>query len=199
MGITERKIRQREEMRSLILKSAWQIVKEEGWQSLSIRKIADSIEYSIPVIYNHFENKDEIVLYFTVEGYRLLGNEIRDAKGVFKDPTKQLEAMAQAYWNFAFQNVEYYQVMFGLGIPACERVSQVKEMKTVSDIMISSIQDAIALGNQPQIDYFLKFHTYWSLLHGLVSIHMIEGQGSPDITKQMILQDAIAGFIRSLQ
>jgi hypothetical protein len=89
--------------------------------------------------------------------------------------------------------------MFGLGIPACERVSQVKEMRTVSDIMISSIQDAIALGNQPQIDYFLKFHTYWSLLHGLVSIHMIEGQGSPDITKQMILQDAIAGFIRSLQ
>lgn len=199
MGITERKIRQREEMRSLILKSAWQIVKEEGWQSLSIRKIADSIEYSIPVIYNHFENKDEIVLHFTVEGYRLLGNAIRDAKGAFKDPTKQLEAMAQAYWNFAFQNVEYYQVMFGLGIPACERVSQVKEMKAVSDIMISSIQDAIALGNQPQIDYFLKFHTYWSLLHGLVSIHMIEGQGAPDITKQMILQDAIAGFIRSLQ
>jgi AcrR family transcriptional regulator len=199
MGITERKLRQREEMKALILKAAWQIVKEEGWQSLSIRKIADSIEYSIPVIYNHFENKDEIVLYFTVEGYRLLGSEIRKAKGFFNEPTKQLEAMAQAYWNFAFENTEYYQIMFGLGIPACERVSQVKEMKVVSEIMISSIQEAIALGNQPKVDYFLKFHTYWSLLHGLVSIHMIEGQGAPDVAKQLILQDAIAGFIRSLQ
>lgn len=36
-------------------------MKNEGWQSLSIRKIADAIEYSIPVIYDHFENKEAIL------------------------------------------------------------------------------------------------------------------------------------------
>lgn len=62
MGITERRLRQKEEVRSGILATAWQMVKDDGWQSLSIRKIADAIEYSIPVIYDHFQNKEAILV-----------------------------------------------------------------------------------------------------------------------------------------
>ncbi|HEY0768921.1 MAG TPA: TetR/AcrR family transcriptional regulator, partial [Sphingobacteriaceae bacterium] len=76
MGIAERRLRQKEEVRSAILSSAWKMVKEEGWQSLSIRKIADAIEYSIPVIYNHFENKEAILLEFTKEGFQKLANKM---------------------------------------------------------------------------------------------------------------------------
>lgn len=54
MGIAERKIRQKEEVRSSILRAAWKLVVQDGWQALSIRKIADAIEYSVPVIYDHF-------------------------------------------------------------------------------------------------------------------------------------------------
>ena len=50
MGIKERRLREKEEVRSTILTAGWRLVKEEGWESLSIRKIADAIEYSIPVI-----------------------------------------------------------------------------------------------------------------------------------------------------
>ena len=57
MGITERKLRQKEEVRTSILRAAWQLVEQEGWQALSIRKIAEAIEYSVPVIYDHFKNK----------------------------------------------------------------------------------------------------------------------------------------------
>ena len=58
MGIAERKLRQKVEVKASILQAAWQLVEKEGWQSLSIRKIADAIEYSAPVIYDHFENKE---------------------------------------------------------------------------------------------------------------------------------------------
>ena len=61
MGITDRKLRQKEEVRTSILDTAWEIVVTEGWQSFSIRKVADAIEYSVPVIYSHFENKDAIL------------------------------------------------------------------------------------------------------------------------------------------
>ncbi|MNR12689.1 hypothetical protein D3C85_1290590 [compost metagenome] len=88
--------------------------------------------------------------------------------------------------------------MFGLGIPACDRVNQVIEMKTATGIMISSIKEAIARSAQPETDYFLKYHTYLSILHGLVSIQMIEKAGKPDASKKMILQDAISGFIISI-
>ena len=60
MGIAERKIRQKEEVRCAILDAAWNLALTKGWQALSIRKIAEAIEYSVPVIYDHFQNKDDI-------------------------------------------------------------------------------------------------------------------------------------------
>jgi AcrR family transcriptional regulator len=104
-------------VRESILEAAWRLVNEEGWQSLSIRKIADAIEYSAPVVYDHFENKEAILFEFNKLGFKLLGDKIKEAKDQHTSATEQLEAMAYAYWDFAFQNQEYYQVMFGLGMP----------------------------------------------------------------------------------
>lgn len=198
MGIAERKIRQREEFRASILEAAWQQVISDGWQSLSIRKIADAIEYSIPVIYNHFENKEAILLEFTKEGFQKLADTLQEVKDKYNVPAEQLDAMANAYWDFAFDNAEYYQLMFGLGIPACDRVNQIIEVKTMTTIMMSSIREAIAQSSNPEADFFLKYHTYLSVLHGLVSIQMIQKAGKPDSSKRMILQDAISGFISSI-
>lgn len=198
MGIAERKIRQKEEFRASILEAAWLQVLTDGWQSLSIRKIADAIEYSVPVIYNHFENKEAILLEFTKEGFQKLAETLAHVKSHHREPALQLEAIANAYWDFAFDHKEYYQLMFGLGIPACERVNQIAEMKSMTTIMISTIADAIAVGNDKQANLFLKYHTYLSILHGLVSIQMIEKAGKPDEDKRLILQDAISGFIKSL-
>jgi len=198
MGIAERKIRQKEEFRASILEAAWQQVLSDGWQSLSIRKIADAIEYSIPVIYNHFENKEAILLEFTKEGFQKLADVLLEVKNKHNEPSEQLEAMAHAYWDFAFEHKEYYQLMFGLGIPACEMVNQIAEMKLMTSVMISTIQEAIASSSNTETNYFLKYHTYLSILHGLVSIEMIQKIGKPDPEKKMILQDAISGFIKSL-
>src|SRR4051795_7803040 len=126
MGITERKIRQKGEIRSSIPKAAWQIVEKEGWQSLSIRKIAEAIEYSAPVIYDHFENKEAILLEFTKRGFRLLNEELVKAAKQFANPEQQIEALVYAYWKFAFINKEYYQLMYGLGMPGCDTVKQIR-------------------------------------------------------------------------
>jgi len=198
MGIAERKLRQKEEFRASILEAAWLQVLTDGWQSLSIRKIADAIEYSIPVIYNHFENKEAILLEFTKEGFQKLADTLQSVKNQYVVPSDQLEAMAHAYWDFAFTQKEYYQLMFGLGIPACEKVNQIAEMKNMSVIMISTIQETIKAGPNPEADFFLKYHTYLSILHGLVSIQMIRKDDKPNEENRKVLQDAISGFIKSL-
>src|SRR5215211_6214121 len=100
MGITERRIRQKEEVRSAILATAWQMVKSDGWQSLSIRKIADAIEYSVPVIYDHFKNKEAILFEFAKEGFRLLTAKMLTGKETGASPEEQIKAMADAYWEF---------------------------------------------------------------------------------------------------
>src|ERR1700761_8088633 len=113
MGITDRKQRQKEEVRASILDAAWEMVVTEGGQSFSIRKVADAIEYSVPVIYSHFENKDAILLEFNKKGFFLLTESLIAARDGKPEPADQIRAMGRAYWDFAFQNKEYYQLMFG--------------------------------------------------------------------------------------
>jgi len=198
LGITERRVRQKEELRTSILQSAWQIVESEGWQALSIRKIADAVEYSVPVIYTHFENKEAILNEFARKGFSLLSEQLQQAKARSKKPDTQLRAIASAYWAFAFQHSEYYQLMFGLGIPACEEVNKVAELKKLSEVLLSSVSEVIKSGNNPESDVFLKFHTLWSILHGMVSIHMATGKAAQDEFKRAILNDAVDGFIKAL-
>src|ERR1700761_7916209 len=139
MGIIDRKQRQKEEVRASILDTAWEMVVTEGWHSFSIRKIADAIEYSVPVIYSHFENKDAILLEFNRKGFQLLTSALEEAKTGQPTPADEIRAMGRAYWQFAFENKEYYQLMFGLGIPTCEEAVRIPALEKFSEVITSSI------------------------------------------------------------
>ena len=217
MGIVDRKQRQKEEVRSSILDTAWDMVVTEGWHSFSIRKIADAIEYSVPVIYSHFENKDAILLEFNRKGFRLLAEALAAAKAGETDPAEQLRVMGRAYWNFAFANKEYYQLMFGLGIPKCETAVKIPAMGEFNRVIIDSIVAMVPQGQKPAFDPFLKYQSFWSMLHGLVSINMsslnMQGQTGniegKDVTGDghdhhehlplKVLEDVLCSFIRGIQ
>ena len=195
MGITERKKRQKEEMRTAILEASWRLVVNDGWQALSIRKIAEAIEYSVPVIYDHFANKEAILLELTRQGFQKLNLMLEEARLKSRDPKVQIEEMAHAYWDFAFKNEAYYQVMYGLGMPSCETVNQIPEMAAFSNAILEPIKELIALGPEPNVDPYLKLHTFWSMLHGLVSINMMgTGQRTRELN-EMVLKDFINSFI----
>lgn len=199
MGIAERRLRQKEEVRSRILVTAWQMVKEDGWQSLSIRKIADAIEYSVPVIYDHFENKEAILLEFGKEGFGLLIKKLQQAKKRATDPAEQLRLMADAYWNFAFKNNEYYQLMFGLGIECCETDKCIPEESSFRQLVLEPINAILAKNNRKGINPCLKYHTFFSVMHGLISIKMMSYSEIAGELNKMVLDDAIEGFIKNLE
>jgi AcrR family transcriptional regulator len=199
MGIIERKQRQKEEVRTAILEAAWQLVLQDGWQALSIRKIADAIEYSVPVIYTHFESKDALLMEFTREGFRQLNADLEEARDAAATPSAQLEAMAHAYWSFAVRNPEYYQLMYGLGMPTCETVRQIPELVQFSQLNRTVIQALIGEGRNPEADVMLKFTTYWSMLHGFVSIHMTSTAQATDEFKQMVFSDLVKGVIKNIR
>lgn len=186
-------------MRTSILKAAWQLVLQDGWQALSIRKIAEAIEYSVPVIYDHFANKEAILLELTKQGFQKLNTELVKAKEGAAGPEAQIEAMAYAYWSFAFENEAYYQVMYGLGIPSCETVNQISELSAFSELILQPIRDLIGRSKQAETDPFLKLHTFWSMLHGLISINMMGGGEKKEDLNKMVLQDFISGFISGMK
>lgn len=197
MGIIERRLRQKEEVRSSILSTAWRMVKEEGWQSLSIRKIADAIEYSVPVIYDHFENKETIMLEFAKEGFQLLSKRIQKAKEKTNNPAEQIKAIADAYWNFAFKNKEHYQLMYGMGMQGCEIEKCFPEKSDFRSAVLEPITTLISKSKNPGVNPCLKYFTFWSILHGLISIKSMNSNVSDEVNK-MVMDDAVEGFIKNI-
>lgn len=201
MSIVERRIREKEAMRTNILTTAWQIVKDEGWQSLSIRKIADAIQYSVPVIYDYFENKEAILLEFGKLGFELVIKKLKAAKAASTDPSEQLKAIADAYWTFAFKNKEYYQLMWGMSVPSCEMDKCMPERSVFRDLVMAPMIEIMEKANHrdAESNACLKYHTFWSILHGLISIKMVAPADDTEQLNKLVLDDAITGFIRNLK
>ena len=186
------------EIRTAIIDQSWKIIQEDGWQSLSIRKIAEAINYSVPVIYKHFENKEAIVEYFSKEGFKKLAESLKESKRKSTDSNQEIRGIALAYWKFASENTAYYRIMFGLGIPPCETINSSQEMKASSDIMYEAIDKVLTSYHNQHIDRYLKLKTFWSMLHGFIAIDLLSNHEITTLPPATVL-DAIEGFIYTLQ
>lgn len=111
MGITERKQREKQEMRIRILDAARKIFLEKGYESTSMRNIASEINYSAGTIYFHFKDKSEIFHELHKEGFRLLLIQLKVLDNV-SDPFERLKAVGRVFIKFAQDNKDYYNLMF---------------------------------------------------------------------------------------
>lgn len=164
MGIVERKGRQRAEREHRITAAARLIAEREGWNAVTIRRLAQEIEYSQPVIYSHFENRDAIVAAVAVEGFRELRSQIQEAARSSTDPRQALGTVATAYLAFARTHPALYEAMFTL--PTSLRFA---EANTPSELRAGF--DALAAVVAPfRTDVDLATETFWACLHGLAEL-----------------------------
>jgi AcrR family transcriptional regulator len=199
MGTIERKQRLKEEVRCRILEASWQIVQNEGWHALSMRKIADAIDYTAPIIYEYFENKEAILKEFTRKGYRMLSEAVKEARDKHTDPGRQLEAMWLAYWDFAFQHKAKYQLMYGVDQDCCQLEKMVPEAESASAMLDASLQQLIAESKHPDADPCRRFYTFWAVVHGLISLNIVrKGTLSQEVNRS-ILRDAINAIITDIK
>jgi len=197
MASKDRILRQKELTRLSIIDAAYAIVKTEGWQGLSMRKIADKIEYTAPIIYEYFSNKDAILRELTGKGFIKLSKKLEVAKAAFEKPEQQLEAMWMAYWDFAFTDTEIYQVMFGVQMNCCSE--QCDASKTPYQLFTSVIAEIMKKSNPSEMDIKQKYFTFFSIIHGLISINIINQSGSMEAINNQILTDAIGRIIKSIK
>lgn len=197
MGSKERIQRQKDDTRQGILAAALQIVKQDGWPALSMRKIADVIEYTAPIIYEYFSNKEGILLELTRQGYILLGERVKAARDSQSNNEDQLEAMWLAYWDFAFEETEYYQLMYGVQVNCCELYKKMPEAEYTTDLFYDAIEKLLIKQPVSEDTSCLKYYTFWSLIHGLVSLNLVQ-KGANDSINQEILRSAIKAIIKTI-
>ncbi|MCU0491702.1 MAG: TetR/AcrR family transcriptional regulator [Chloroflexaceae bacterium] len=174
MGTRERREREKQELRGRILAAARSIAAHEGWQAVSIRRIADAIEYSPPIIYEFFASKEALLLELIREAEQLLLDSLRAARATSDDPEAALLAMARAYWDFAWSYPELYQVMHGMdGVPFCDSL----EDDTIGQEIFEEVYAALSLvlpatpAQQLAMDDLVQI--LWATLHGIVSLTMV--------------------------
>ncbi|MFC0601828.1 TetR/AcrR family transcriptional regulator [Streptomyces palmae] len=116
MSIQQRRERERAQRHQLIITTARELAEAEGWDAVTTRRLAERIEYSQPVLYSHFANKDAIVAAVAVEGFADLGEALHAARTGAGSPAEALAATLRAYEGFAERNPALFDAMFTLAI-----------------------------------------------------------------------------------
>ena len=112
MGTRERQQRERDRTRDAILTAARDLFVSEGYLNVSMRKIAERIEYSPAALYSYFPSKDDIFFALAEEGFQRLAGDIQTALGGIDDPLERLRRGLSAFYDFSKVNPEYFALMF---------------------------------------------------------------------------------------
>ncbi|MFZ5826419.1 MAG: TetR/AcrR family transcriptional regulator [Bacillota bacterium] len=117
MSTTERRERARQELRQAILAAALELAREGGWGAVTIRQLAQRVEYSPPAIYEYFASKEAILNGLIEEGFARLHQGLVDS-ATAEQPRERILQAADAHWEFAMENPALYRAMYGLdGMP----------------------------------------------------------------------------------
>lgn len=171
MGIAERKEADKNRMRRLILDTAMGLFLDEGFEKVSIRRIAENIEYSPATIYRYFQDKNEILYALHSMGFEMLYEKQRSTLGI-KDPWRRLMKQAELYLSFAMENPEFYELMFimsGIG-------KKIKEKKDWEgglysfEFLKDNVKECMNEGYLMKADLDVAAFALWSFTHGISSL-----------------------------
>jgi len=177
MGSKERRERERQEVREKILEAARELFASEGYEAVTMRKIADRIEYSPTAIYLHFKDKEAVLRELCEVDFRTLAQEFV-AIAQIADPVERLKASGIAYADFGVRYPNHYRLMFMTPHPhhADEEICIEKGNpdEDAYAFLLWTVSEAIAQGRfRPELsDPELIAQTMWAAVHGVVSLQI---------------------------
>jgi len=171
MGTKERKARERKERRRHILETAMDLFLKEGFEKITMRRIAEKIEYSPATIYLYFKNKDDILYALHSEGFEELYKRQVDVLTI-KDPLKRLRKHGEIYLTFALDKPQYYDLMFIMSSPG-KKIREEKAWETglrSYQFLRKNVEDCIKAGVFPAADVDAATFSLWAHIHGIASL-----------------------------
>jgi AcrR family transcriptional regulator len=165
MPTPTRRERAREERRTLILRTARELAESEGWEAVTTRRLAEAVDYSQPVLYGHFKNMDAIADAVALEGIEELTDVFRAARASATDDTAGLQAIANAYLDYADQHPAVYEAMF-------VRKTDLQFGRTETPASLIDAFNEIRAAVEPFAtdDPETLTEVFWSSLHGLATL-----------------------------
>jgi AcrR family transcriptional regulator len=204
MGIKERHERERLAVRQAILTAASALFTTEGYRNVSMRKIAERIEYSPAAIYSYFPSKDDIFFALAEDGFRRLTARVRTAITGLAEPFDRVRAALWAFYEFSKAHPEHFELMFiDRSVPSLNqdfhRLEFFQELLTGVE---ADIQTCVERGHfSTGVEPGAAMHVLWAGMLGAASINLARRLApgeDPDALAADVLNAVLAGFSTTL-
>ena len=169
MGVAERREREREEVRQKILDAARELFVSEGYEKVTMRRIAEAIEYSPTAIYLHFEDKDDLVLALCHDDFgRLLS--VFQREELPKDPVDRIRQLGKAYARFGLENPNHYRFMFMTPRSPEHKADATDPGHQSFEFLRAAVVEAIETGAFFPSDPDTVAEVLWAGIHGAMAL-----------------------------
>jgi AcrR family transcriptional regulator len=176
MTIQTRRARQKAQLRQEIIDAARDILAREGFEQLSMRKVAERIEYSPTAIYLHFEDKRDLVFQVCEETFGRLVSELASLEADVKDPVNRLREGMRRYVAFGLRHPQHYLATF-VAVPHEQLPEDVARynnpesngMKALG-VLRSIIQACVEAGKFRSVDPDVATRSTWCAMHGVTAL-----------------------------
>jgi AcrR family transcriptional regulator len=204
MGTKERQERDRHRIGQAILDAARELFIAEGYQQVSMRKIADRIEYSPAAIYSYFPRKDDIFFALAAEGFRILADGVSAAVAGVEDPLERIRRGLRAFYQFSKTNPEYFALMFlDRSVPSLSQdFERFEFFQRITARAAADIQACMERGQfSRKLDPAAALHVLWAGVLGAATIGLAQRLSpgeDPDALAHDVLESLLAGFTTNL-
>jgi len=203
MGTTERREREREEVRRKILDAARDLFAIEGYDKVTMRRIAEAIEYSPTTIYHHFEDKDDLVRALCEEDFARLFAALLPAAASDTDPIDAIRQLGRAYCAFALQYPNHYRFMF-MTPNKVDEPDELSPGHRSFGLLRSAVVQALHAGRLRREDPDTVAQVLWASIHGAVALLNTLGPRhwptppSPRLVEETV-ENSLRGFLSTGQ
>jgi len=177
MGVQERRARQKQLLRQEILDAARELLVRDGYAALSMRKVAERIDYSPTAIYLHFKDKQELVLSLCEETFARLVKELSTLEQEHQDPVVRLRKGLERYIRFGLNYPNHYIPTFMLPPPPevkGKRLEDMHDPESPGMRALAVLRDSIAAGVKAKklrkVDPDVAARAAWGAIHGITSL-----------------------------
>lgn len=201
MGVKERRARQKRYLRQEILDAASELFVRDGYENVSMRRIADKIEYSPTTIYIYFKDKGDLLEQVCKETFGGLVQRLTKIMDQPGDPMDRLKKGLLTYIEFGLENPHQYRATFMMPIPeGFDRTKYQQEdspgMQAFS-FLIRGVTDCVNAGKLPAMNVELASQTLWAGIHGITSL-LITKSWFPWVGRDKVIHSTVDTLVSGL-
>jgi AcrR family transcriptional regulator len=189
----------KENLRQEIMDAAREMFVAEGYEHVSMRKIAEKIGYSATTIYLYFRDKNDLLHQICEQTFARLAQNIKAINGLSDNPLEKLRSGLREYVYFGLKHPSQYEIVFITPLPVnVESNFEESNGRVAFDTMRTVIGECVAANLLKSDDVELISQTLWAGIHGVTAL-LIQHGGFPFVDRERLVDSVIDTLIAGIK